>query len=397
MRRSEDAVTRFRALFGFFLIWVVSLLLLTTSALAAEEAEFVKVGNKIKTTGGEVSFVLSGATVECESSSGNGTVTNATQAKIEVKFGKCTSGSREAKITTCTFGLSPSDTLTMEGGCKIEVDCCLIEPSLTENKNIMEVGYVAVKEIESEPESEIFVDAKGILYKVNAACELFGIKGGKEGELHSVAAITEPEIYVVPLRKILVKEATPLATRSLTLKSTNSHVFTFGDGNTITCANVVFSNTTGEEENDRRSFNSLSWTNCTSNFFSGNPVTNVQTEAGTGCEFVLWVLDGRRATPQPGGASIEPMGCGIRATVNGCVLRFNGRQLSPGIGLTNEGTPKKINIKISKTGNGYSLHYRRISGNCGTVPAGPTWAEYKGEGELKAEITSGGAADIEVK
>jgi len=371
-------------------------LLAATPAVAAEE--FAKTGNGIKTTGGEAIFVFSSVSLSCESSSGKGKVASTKLIKAEVTFEKCTSTLGAAKVTTCAFSFSPSGTMTIESGCKIESAGCIVEPALAENQTKV-AHYVNVNEKESELESEIIVDAGGLTYKVNSVCELDGVKGGKEGELDSVAPLDAQGVAAQPARKIFVKEAAAGATRTLTLENTNSHVITFLNGSTITCGGVVFSGTTPIDESPSRAFKELSYTNCTTDILGGSQVIKVEAEAGTGCEYVLYVPTGPLATPQPGGGGIHPNTCQIKAVIMSCTITFRGDQSDPGIALTNNGgTPKKVTVKFSAPAPNLYHYIYRASANCGTVAAGPAGATYKGESKLKATITSNGsAADVEVK
>jgi hypothetical protein len=378
-------------------------LALPTSSLAAKE--FMKVGNSIQIEGGDADLAVPSADVSCEGSKGTGAVVTATQVKAKVTFEKCTSffGEKEVavKVSTCnvlvTANEATSDAVSLESGCVLESEGCVIEPS--GNKELKEGGYVDLKETEGELESEFAADVSGLTYTVNFACELAGIHKGKEGLFFFNTTVKGADAQTG--RRFKAEGAEPAKPRVFELDNTNTHVIKFTGTTNIECGEVKLTGETTAVNNTTLHFTAITYSKCTSNIVP--PRQNITLTANSSCEYQLSPFADSGTFRGVGSIRTRTGTCEFKAEINStCKVIFFAGQSAGGILFSNvTGPPKTVNVKFTEGGASdppyvFQYHLAPVVNACGgSIPFQST-ARYKGAGTIKAKESGGPATNIEV-
>lgn len=375
--------------------------LVASAAPALAAPEFVKVGGKITTKSEATAFLAPNASVRCGSSSGSGTVASATLLKLEVEYSSCKGifgegKAVEVKVSPCKLSLTLEGVVTLEGGCKAESSTCTLEPSTTENKLSEAVEYYNINTEEKSRETEIELDAAGVKYKANAACELVGVKSGSEGTLDE--ASVAQNVNVQPnAPKFWIKTGGTSRTIKQKNVASTEYEFIFPPGSKfIKCREASNAgDSTVFVETPFVDVGSLSFGMCRTNMFESEPSVTMTAN----CSSTL-ALGARAAGESVPGAILWSDPCTIEGKVSLCVVEFTMTRL-PALGSKFKNTagsnPKTVTVKQSGAGGpDTTLPYTANSG-CTGVTEREGSAIYRGESIVSAETNTGGAADIEIK
>jgi hypothetical protein len=383
---------------AFAALLLVTAILLTPVADAAETVEFIKPSNALKSTKVNSYIELSGAQISCEAGSGSGTVSSVKIVKMETKYEKCEAvvGSenkeQSATVTPCNFEFSAEDKLGVVSGCKIEVSTCVVEPTKTGLVN--EAVYENIKE-GAEPEMSVLGDTESIEYKAGSSCEKLGIKSTK--------AALSTDIVVQgaaarPARTIRVVGAAAGAEKTYTLANKTPMRFVFVDRRAIECGKFEATETTAFEDRSPRRMQPFTLEECKANIF--NPANFVQVNGDgvmktTNCVLQLGpaagpILKGRM--PGIGGFVEGERACALEGSVteNGmtCTVAFIRARISTGVWFTNfVGPPQLVTVKYSES-DFPAYHLGFTSEGCGdALPAQGGAVSVIGEATLSGEGT----------
>jgi hypothetical protein len=383
---------------------------LTLPAPALAANEFSKVGNNVQIKGEGIALEVPGMYVACESTKSNGRVASSTELQSKVLPEKCnstfgTTSKASAKVTACNLTLYSQDKATLEGGCKVESEGCVIEPSSTANKQLVETGFRDLKEEEKggiQLEAELNLNLRGITYEATGMCKTLGVEKGKEGALVSVTSLILLGADLPPTRFVRVESAN-VETITFTLTNNTDQVFLFPGGKTMTCGGAVFTGKTTAlaERLVSLSFTTLTFANCKTNILNMTEESVEMEAVGANCAYILGPFDGDLTfpnVPQPSGGNLFVNACEVKGQIKNqtCVVTFPGNQWQDGIGMLNvAGPPGKIVVFFTqRMKEPYTLRY--TSAGCGAGFQAGGRATYKGESKLNAKNGVNTAKAIEI-